>query len=219
MSRILYLLLSVALFACNTGTRPSKADLREEQAIQHLLARYKKVSFDSLKVYPASDLEDAAYRFKGKALDTNDVRLLPTGDWSGDTGVFGCFRFRLDSTRWGLLTRVPSYYESTSIRIFIYDQVTKKITDGTQLAETWGDEGDSFQQESWIYKEKTNGWNICSNLSTGYDHSVNDANDTTYETKEMYYLFRINQQKVDTIRQEESLVAEKWNTLNRHTKL
>ncbi len=68
------------------------------------------------------------------------------------TQVYATRRFNISANTIGLLTRVPGPYWSSKIDLFLLDTKAGKILDHYEVAETWGDAGESLLKESIIEK-------------------------------------------------------------------
>ena len=146
MRQILYLATLVLLFSCKQSNKEQqKVDILKESKFKNLLTKYKDISFDTLKVFSTEDPDNKLYMYKGIKLDTTDVLLFPKSiaeQYLDDDGCFACFKFLIDNSRIGLITRTPSTYASSSIKLLILDIPKDTITEIIELGETFGDAGD-----------------------------------------------------------------------------
>src|SRR5262245_3153331 len=91
----------VLFFSCDQGTKPqisASPNLQKESKHKSLLTKYKDISFDTLKVFSAEDLESVNYKYKGIKLDSIDVMLFPkelTDRYTFDNYFFACFKFAI----------------------------------------------------------------------------------------------------------------------------
>lgn len=172
----------------------------KESRYAEMLNKFKMVSFDTLKVFYSYDNK----KFKGKELTLKEAKVFPLGieeNYYGDlSGVFACYRFEIDSTRMGLIARTPSEYESSSVKLFIFDKKTDKILDNyLELGQMFGDAGDFFSKTSWLFKTKNN--EILSLIYDyeSYDHQVEDTTDFTLDEWHNYALINCMNEKFDTL--------------------
>lgn len=176
-----------------------------------LLQKYKTVSIDTLNVFSSSELESATYPFKGQLLDSVEIELLKES-LSINGGVepffFACFKFQIDSSVLGLITRVPSIYESSSIKLLLYDKTKDRVIDFIELAETFGDAGDYAEKASWIYKDEDRRYKgfICYEVS--HDNSVDNPADTTIKTSKDYFLIQLSNKGIDTLSKDAKQLSE-----------
>jgi hypothetical protein len=207
----------VLIFSCDTKRTPqTKVETKRESKFIKLLNKYKSISFDTLKVFSAEDLESNTYKFKGTHLDSTDVALLPKDiaeQYYYDQGFFACYKFYIDTATVGLITRTPSEYVPSSIKLFILDKRKDAIVDYTELAESFGDAGDVTEKISWLFRDKSKMINSFMWVEESHDNSVDNEKDTTVEVWNYYYLFNISNLKVDTLSKDFSGLENKFSTL------
>jgi hypothetical protein len=146
------------------------------------------------------------------------VSLFPkelAEQYVNDNGYFACYKFSIDSTKTGLITRTPSTYEPSSIKLLILDKHKDAITEYIELAETFGDAGDMAEKISWLFKDDNKKYKAFMWVEESHDNSVEDEKDTTVQTWNYYYLLDISKSKVDTISQNEKELMKKFGTLIR----
>ncbi|WP_343632996.1 hypothetical protein [Fluviicola sp.] len=142
-----------------TEATPGKDSLIGEQksSFESLLNKYRTISFDTLKVYYGFDENDK--RFAGQELTFKEAKSLPIGfreRYFGKlSGVYACYRFALDSTRLGLITRIPSEYESSSLVLLVFDRIKDRFQDEYfYLGTSNGDAGEIYTRVSWLFQTK-----------------------------------------------------------------
>jgi hypothetical protein len=185
-------------------------------AYDKLLAKYKDISFDTLKVFSSTDLDSKQYKFAGTQLDRNDVLLFPENiaeQYLNDPGYFACYKFPIDDFRIGLITRTPSTYEPSSIKLLIFDKQANTILDMFELAEIFGDAGDAAEKVSWLFKDEKKKYKSFTWLTESHDNSVDDERDTTVESWNYYCLIDMSKRKVDTISRNEKELLTKFGYL------
>ena len=211
MKSLIYILsiYTLAVVACNskpvqTNNSPVKSDSSSK-----FLSRFKQISFDTLKVYSPGQVDDKN-DFVGVPLDSADAILFPKqiadAHLRDFPGLFACYKFSISKDKIGLIVRAPAMYVSSSIKLFIYDLNTNKLTESLELAENWGDAGDSMIKTSWLYTDK-NKINAFMWISEGHDNSVENESDSTITLSDKYSLLEIHP-KIDTL-SEDSLSLEK----------
>jgi hypothetical protein len=198
-----FLFLFVLIVSCQVHEKKEFRIVSERASkFNSLLQKYQSVSFDTLNLFSSSELESYTYPFKGKLLDSGEVELVKEA-LSIKGGIepffFACSKFEIDSTLLGLITRVPSIYESSSIKLLLYDKTKHRIVDFIELAETFGDAGDYAEKVSWIYKDQDKSYKgfICYEVS--HDNSVENPADTTVETSKNCYLIQFSNKGIDTL--------------------
>lgn len=116
--------------------------------LDDLLSKYSDISFDTLEVFPLEIAESTDYKFKGTALDSSDMPLLP---FDNKRNLYGCFRFQIDSAHTGLITRCQSEYVASAVNLFVLDNLNKKIIGSyLALADIYGDEGSGVVIKSFF---------------------------------------------------------------------
>ncbi|WP_192823298.1 hypothetical protein [Rufibacter sp. LB8] len=76
------------------------------------------------------------------------------------TQVFATKMFQISPTSVALLTRVPGFYWSSKLMLFHFNVTTNRPTHAYELADTWGDAGNSYLRESVITKTQNNTYQI-----------------------------------------------------------
>lgn len=219
MRKLLYLTILISLLSCDLKpTRQQQSDMPKESKFKSLLAKYKDISFDTLQVFSSEELENRQYKFKGKQLDSADVSLFPkelSEQYVNDNGFFACYKFTIDSNRMGLITRTPSTYESSSVKLLIFDKQQDAVTDFIELAETFGDAGDMAEKTSWLFKDNEKEYKTFTWVEERHDNSVDDEKDTTVQTWNYYYLLDISKSNVDTVSKDEKELLKRFGSLIR----
>lgn len=108
---------------------------------------------DTIHFY--SDEGRAGWDFEGRPLSPEFNSLFafqynglsPSSD---EPQLFVAGRVKLDSSLVGYVLRVPGMYSSSQLDLWIYDRTTDRFELPLRLAETWGDAGYFFSEESWM---------------------------------------------------------------------
>lgn len=214
MRNTLFILSLVLLLSCSQES--NKGAIQKESKFSSLLTKYKDVSFDTLKVFSADDTETDTYKFKGVQLDSLDVLLFPESIsylYSQQEAFTACFKFPLDSSRIALITRIPSTYQSSSLRLLIFDRNSDSITNIIELAEMVGDAGDAYTKDSWVFKTMKGETQIFGWVHESHDNSIENENDTTIEITNTYYLLSVWKNRIDTINQNKEVLVKKFESL------
>jgi hypothetical protein len=127
-----------------------------------LLARFKPIIFDTLKVVLPDKLGDGKDDpYKGVPLDSLEVKVMfpeESSSKNGESRFFAVWRFEIDDIKMGLLVRGPSHDESSSIRFLVYHKQKNRFINYGQLADSWGDGGYAETQTAWLFKTKEQEW-------------------------------------------------------------
>lgn len=215
MKQLLYLFIIIIFFSCeekpkNTGKVVAKT-IRDSK-YKNLLSKFKNISIDTLEVYSSEDYG----KYKGIKIDSLDAILFPkeiVEAYFLEHDLYACYKFEINSTKIGLLARTPSMYVPSSIKLFIYNKTEDNISEYIELAESWGDAGDSMEKTSWIIKNKENGINAFIRKTESHDHRVEDENDTIVESWDNHYLIDLSKPKFDTISEDSESLTKKFKAL------
>lgn len=215
MRYLLISILTVCLYSCDQSkTVQPKSKANTRSMYTKLLTKFRDIAFDTLKVYSR---EEVTGEYKGLELDSSDATLFPyeiaQQHFNDPPGLFAIYKFPINDNYLGLITRTPSEYVPSSIKLFLLDKQRDTITGYIELAESWGDAGDEVNKTSWLYfdehkKLKTFIW-----VQEGHDNSVDNEKDTTYEEWNYYYLLDVLGNRVDTISIDEKALEKKFHKL------
>jgi hypothetical protein len=175
------------------------------------LSKFKKIDIDTLEIYSTPDFGI----YKGHQIDSLDAILFPkeiAESYLLDHDIYACYRFNIDSSKIGLIVRTPSMYVSSSIKLFVYNKNSDRISHYIELAESWGDAGDAIEKTSWIIKNKKNHFSILTREIESHDHRTEDENDTIVDKWDRYSLLAIND-KIDTISNNSVELKKKYNLI------
>jgi hypothetical protein len=190
------------------------ASIETKSAYSVIIGKYKLISFDTLKVYYNYDDNDK--RFSGKELSLKEAGTLPIGvteKYFGKlSGVYACYRFLIDSTRLGLVTRIPSEYESSSIVLLIFDRKKDKFQDDYfYLGTSNGDAGEISVRVSWLFQTRNKQFQ-----SFVYDYqSAHEIDDTLTTESRYYFLIDCMKPEFDTISSNQTQLKKRFKGLLR----
>ena len=220
MKQIFTILIAFTLTNCTTK-QDKPEEIIEEQLptsnyskIQHL---FKDISPDSFYVYSDWSIDKKDFAFKGIMMDSSQISILPYGwidhySWNKDFGA--CYKFPLDSTCIALIARVSGEYVSSALKLFVFDLQKDSITYTINLADTWGDAGESSKYSSCLFNEKNKNLTIVTYSGGTYDHRVGDEeNDTIIENWNYYYLYKLSNNILDTISKDSSEIVNRYPTI------
>jgi len=217
MHKLNYLIIVLLILSCTNKKSNFKDEtLNKQSKFKTLIDKYKSISFDTLKVHYIDDTDYVHNKYFGTKLDSLEILLLPkelTELYLNDNGYYACYKFSIDNNKTALITRTPSYYEPSSIKLIILDNIKDSITSFIELSDSFGDAGDAWQKISWIFKDINKGYKAFVWNHTSYDHSAEDINDSTVEETNQYYLLELSKLKPDTINRDENQLKNKFSTL------
>ena len=176
--------------------------LQKNSAYAELLKKFRPISFDTLKVTYQYETKDQ--RFKGTELTLKEAKIFPLGITDNSfgklSGVYACYQFPLDSTRIGLIARIPGEYDANSVGLFIFDRKKDQLQKEYMLLSVdFGDAGDVYNRTSWLIRAKDKQYQSLIYDYSAYYHEVEDTSDHTVDEWEEYYLFNCMSPEFDTI--------------------
>jgi hypothetical protein len=133
--------------------------------------------------------------------------------FSDPPSLYAIYKFAIDTNRLGLITRTPSDYEPSSIKLFIYDKRNDSLTSYIEIAERWGDEGDYMVKNSWLFRDSSKHLHALIDVTHGHDNQVDDTNDTTVTEKDYYTLINLSKDKIDTIFIDQEKLPKKYKSM------
>ena len=212
------IIISIVLFSCDQKSNTIKKDNTtpvKNNKFDKFLKKFKTITIDTFYVY--SNYDDK--RFEGIRIDNIEGKLFPKeiieqNFINHQLDIFACYKFLIDSNRIGLIARTPSEYSPTSIKLFIYDTFTNSIINYIEIAEIWGDAGDSMEKQSWLFLKNNNLKVLLEkNESTDHRASAEDENDTLIERWNYLYLIELKKSNFDTVKTNEKYIRNKYYKL------
>ena len=207
MMRVWIYILLVFIYSCNNKKNELISTLKRESIqknqldniqinqFKKLIKLYKEIKFDTLKViseskkYEGRDIPRTLAVLFSKDLEPSKNKNI---SW-----YYACYKFKIDNVKIGLITRTPSEYASTSIKIFVLDTVKNKIENSFELAESWGDAGASWIVDSWLIKQKN--ILIYRQILETWDHNADDSSYNQIDSKYYYHLIQLKNNRFDTL--------------------
>lgn len=179
--------------------------------INSLINLYTAFEDDTLEVLSGAFGDPESWPFKGTAIDSQLQPLLSDRIYNEDCLFYACYKFNLDANTIGLVTRSPSEYKSSSVKLFAYHKKTNTITFETELAEEFGDAGDVLIKNSWIYHSRDSGWQvILENFNSSQYGTPEDT--VAVESYDDYHL-TWNGSKIDTVSTDSSALVQVYKTM------
>jgi hypothetical protein len=128
-------------------------------------------------------------------------------------GLFSTYKFAIDSNRLALISRSPSEYVPSSMKMFIYDKRKDSLTSYFELAELFGDAGDVMIKKAWLFRDSTKRLFALINETQKYYHSADDAKDTTVDVSDYYTLLNLSKDQIDTLIDHKEKLPAKYKTI------
>jgi len=171
---LLFISLSLFLASC-TNKKSQKADSIAVDSVRSesvqtdtttgFLNLFKNIDPQNLQVYPPSwDKNGKLIKspFEGVIIDVNkypytdnsSIFLNIKACKKGSSHIYAVGKFEINTNYTGLIIRQMSQYKESLIQMVLWDKHQHKILDGLYLADSFGDEGWSFDRESWFTKSK-----------------------------------------------------------------
>lgn len=147
---VFFLLIS----ACSDS--PSSKEIYDYKKSVSFLKLFPSVHPPGLHVYsPSVDPSNDDGKYQGKKIDPDYHFLLVHGEENPlemDTlyHYYACYQFKLSEQKTALLMRCPSQYSETAVRLYIWENKLKKVSESFTLADAFGDEGWHFVTDAWI---------------------------------------------------------------------
>jgi hypothetical protein len=157
--------------------------------------------------------DDAHYKFKGMPMDSLQVLALSSQESNRYTYFkdFGaCFQFPLDSSRVALIARVPGEYESTVLKLFMFDVQKDSVIHTLCLADVFGDAGEVMWYSSCLFRDKSHKLTLATHWHSEYSHSVDNENDTTVERWNKFYLIDLSDIHADTLSKDSATIVDRY---------
>jgi hypothetical protein len=211
MKNLLYISI-LLLAACFPG--PSSDQPATTEKPKASLDLFTGITPDSFYVYSTENPSDKNFRFHGKVLDSSVIAAFPyyvrtDPRWSHE--YFACDRFALDSARIALITRTPGEYDSSVIKMYVYDTGKDSVTAELELADIWGDAGEFTSHSSCIFYNPDKHINVLTYYKSLYDHSVNEVeNDTIIEYSDEHVLLDLSKTGNDTVSIDSAEIMKKY---------
>jgi hypothetical protein len=157
--------------------------------------------------------DDTHYKFKGRSMDSLQVRALSTEEserYSYFKDFGACFKFPIDSLRMALVARVPGEYESTVLKLFMFDVQKDSVIHTLYLADVFGDAGEAMSYSSCLFRDKAHKLTLATYWSSEYDHRVGDEKDTTVEHWNKFYLIDLSDIHADTLSKDSTTIVDRY---------
>lgn len=232
MKNLFYVLALLPFAGCHSGksaeqtavvndsvytkaARVQTASASTAHAYVTLLDKYKAISLDTLKITGAKNNGDSTYAFAGHLLDSTEKTLLPgyvSQKHSAQDLYYACYKFRFDSTHFGLITRVPGKAYPSAVKLYILE-AGKGLTPNTiELADTWVDGGEGQDKTSWLFKNDSNQLQVLVR-SHQTILSSDDPQSAVLDQSDKYYLLLYKNGRADTTGKEQRIPPPQFRHL------
>jgi len=208
------MLLGLLFTGCNCNS-PQK--VTKISKYNKLLSLYKPIEIDdTIRIFSTGNPDSVGYKFNGKLIDSATFRLFPGTEIYKNEYLYNQFfaidKFDINSNCIGLITRTPSQYSCTSIKVYVYDKNLDRITDQFELADISGDENWRFEKIGWIFrnnKKELNYFTFRRDV-TIHGMEIDSVAETTSTIINDYAFLYIKASKHDTIRNNVKLSLYKF---------
>lgn len=213
------LFILIFLVACNSSEEPKAevTSVAKPSPYSSLLSLYKPINGDTLSVFSSEHLESKEFAFYGEVIDSVNAMLFPKdiaeAHFADYPSLFACYKFPFGNGKVGLITRIPSVYMPSSIRLFILDTVKNTLEPSIELAEQVGDAGDILIKKSWVFKTSDRELNVLIWTKELHDHSVDEEVDSIPEKWDTYFLVSLSKNRQDTISQDSTALTKTFGQL------
>lgn len=217
MKKLFYPICLIALFSCDQ-LKPlkSKAQTQKKSKYQNLLVQYSNIAIDTLWVYSPNDSTSV---YNGRAIDSLNALFFPSDmaqqHFNEPPSLFAIYKFAIDTNRLGLITRTPSEYVPSSVKLFFFDKKKDSLTSYVELGESWGDAGDYMIKNSWLFRDSSNHLYALIDVTQGHDNSADDPKDTTIVEKDYYTLLDLSKPRIDTIFEDKGKLPRQYQSIVR----
>ncbi|HEX6429550.1 MAG TPA: hypothetical protein VF008_17780 [Niastella sp.] len=224
MKKLLYLVFLASFFSCDqTQSINSKGkDALTKSKYHKLFAQYFNIAIDTLWVY-SPDTDSSAYN--GRAIDSINALFFPSDmaqqHFIEPPSLFAIYKFAIDSNRLALITRTPSDYVPSSVKLFFYDKRKDSLTSFIEIGETIGDAGDYMVKNTWLFRDTISKHILALiDVTQGHDNSVENPKDTTISETDYYTLLDLSKEKIDTLFDDkENLPRQYQNMVRKKAKI
>lgn len=228
MKKLIILFGFLALISCNEEKKTSlklPIVLKEEKVWisknQKFLDKFKTIDIDTLKVFSGEEVFDSNFEFFGKKIERSDSKIFPS-DFNifedNKVETYAIYKFEIDKNNLGLIARTPSEYWPTSLKLFVYDKNKDKITNYTEIGESWGDAGDRLIKKSWFFKNK-NDISCFLWVYYAHDNSVDEDLENPSFIENHYFLLNFKNGEIDTISKNNKQLEKQFSNIIKKNKI
>jgi hypothetical protein len=214
MNKLLYLICLCAVFSCGEpepiNSKPGTQDSKHKKT----LAYFYNIGIDTLAVESPIDAESVFY---GKEIDSTGAMMFPEEiknlHYHNILGLYGVFKFAIDSNRLGLIARTNSIHAPVSIKLFFFDIKKDTIANYIELADYQQDAGDFMKMRSWLFRDSSKRLQTLIQEHEWHDNSADNPKDTIVTTADYYTLLDISKPRIDTIFERKEKLPKQYEQL------
>jgi len=215
MKKLLYLIvISCTISGCDQMKPLKNANTQKKSKYENLLVQYNNIAVDTLWVYSPNDSLKA---YQGRAIDSINALFFPSDmaqqHFNEPPSLFAIYKFAIDTNRLGLITRTPSEYVPSSVKLFILDKKKDSLSSYIELGETFGDAGDYMTKNSWLFRDSSQHLYALIDVTQGHDNSADDPKDTTIVEKDFYTLIDLSKPGMDTVFADQEKLPKKYKSI------
>jgi hypothetical protein len=116
----------------------------------------------------------------------------------GQTIIYAVGKFEFNASTLALLIRQHSQYSESIIQLVFWDRKTRTITEGMDLADSFGDEGWYFDMESWINRDRDSDLEIVTRIKdSNYDSELDKRTVTDSLVRHVWHLTAFIQSNIN----------------------
>jgi hypothetical protein len=214
MNKLLYLTCLCAVFSCGEpepiNAKPGTQDSKHKKT----LAYFYNIGIDTLAVESPIDAESVFY---GKEIDSTGAMMFPEEiknlHYHNILGLYGVFKFAIDSNRLGLIARTNAVHAPVSIKLFFFDIKKDTIANYIELADYQQDAGDFMKMRSWLFRDSSKRLQTLIQEHEWHDNSADNPKDTIITTADYYTLLDISKPRIDTIFERKEKLPKQYEQL------
>ncbi len=211
MSRCIAFLFAFACISCaDRALTTAESSAAAASNYSKLDTLFEEITSDTLFVFSNETADDSRYKFVGTRIDSAEITALGldfTEGWNRE--LYACCKLPLSKSLIGLIVRGLGEYDVSKLKLFVFDTEKDSVISILDLADTFGDAGESFFSCSYIFEEKNK--KLMLNYYGGsYDHSVENLSDTIVDYWYRYYLYDLSKAPVDTLSKDSATIISKY---------
>jgi hypothetical protein len=169
---------------------------------------FKDLDPTSLHIYPPSwdKSGETSSPLNGEIIDVhkysyvNDKNIFINIEAcrKGQTSIYAVGKFEFNASTLALLIRQHSQYSESIIQLVFWDRKTRTITEGMDLADSFGDEGWYFDMESWINRDRDSDLEIVTRIKdSNYDSELDKRTVTDSLVRHVWHLTAFIQSNIN----------------------
>ena len=189
----------------------------KDSRFSNLLPQYRTIAIDdTLWVFSEGEFVKTDI-YKGTAIDSTNALLFPKeisqASFANTPSLFAIYQFDIDNNRVALVTRTPSEYLPSSIKLFVFDKAKDSITSYIELADNIGDAGDVSTKNSWLFKNNNQQLQALIAVTDLHYNIVDNPKDSSIQTDNSYYLLDLSKPGIDTMSDNKKQLARQFASL------